>query len=115
LTGGTTGAEIPQHHAEMRRWLQAHHPTFADIPIGHNENVPGTATLWAGATLGALAGAERAGAVMAVHSNWGAPHSSCSICGALPTDLHTMGATISISTAARYCSCLAIDCWRLMT
>ena len=59
----------------MRQWLQAHHPTFADIPIGHNENVPGTATLWAGATLGALAGAERAGAVMAVHSNWGAPHS----------------------------------------
>jgi hypothetical protein len=72
LTGNTHGSEIPEHHAQMRKWLQAHHPALADIPIGHNENVPGTATLWAGATLGALAGAERAGAVMAVHSNWGA-------------------------------------------
>ena len=33
--------------------------------------VPSTARLWAGETLGALAGLERAGAAFGVHSNWG--------------------------------------------
>jgi len=38
---------------------------------GHGEMVPQGARLWAGATLGALADAERAGAAFGVHSNWG--------------------------------------------
>ena len=32
-----------QHHTTMRQWLSAHHPTLADIPIGHGETVPSTA------------------------------------------------------------------------
>ena len=59
------------HHKTMRQWLRAHHPSLANIPIGHGEMVPQSARLWAGSTLGALADAERAGAAFGVHSNWG--------------------------------------------
>ena len=65
------GSDIPGHHDSMRGWLREHHPTLADIPIGHGETVPYTGRLWAGLTLGAIAGAERAGAAFGVHSNWG--------------------------------------------
>jgi hypothetical protein len=65
------GSDIPDNHESMRGWLRAHHPALADIPIGHGETVPYTGRLWAGLTLGALAGAERAGAAFGVHSNWG--------------------------------------------
>ena len=71
LSAASNGSEIPQHHDEMRQWLRQHHPSYATIPIGHGETVPSTARLWAGATLGALAGLERAGAHFGVHSNWG--------------------------------------------
>ena len=64
------GSDIPDHHESMRGWLRAHHPALADIPIGHGETVPYTGRLWAGLTLGALAGAERAGAAFGVHSSW---------------------------------------------
>eukprot|EP01050_Picozoa_sp_SAG11_P009502 SAG11_NODE_897_length_6637_cov_8.510320_2_plen_679_part_00 len=65
------GSDIPQHHATMRRWLRENHPTFANISIGHGETIPSTSRLWAGETLGALAGLERAGAAFGIHSNWG--------------------------------------------
>ena len=68
---GANGSETPSHHAAMRKWLHSNHPTFASIPIGHGEMVPSFARLWAGGTLGALAGAERAGAAFGMHSNWG--------------------------------------------
>lgn len=68
---GDSITSTSQHHATMRQWLRAHHPSLADIPIGHGEMVQQGARLWAGATLGALADAERAGAAFGVHSNWG--------------------------------------------
>ena len=41
--GAGNGSEIPQHHADMRQWLRVHHPSLAEIPIGHGETVPSTA------------------------------------------------------------------------
>lgn len=66
----TNGSEIPGHHEKMRTWLRQELPSAAAIPIGHNEIVPANSRLFAARTLGALAGAERAGAVSCVHSNW---------------------------------------------
>jgi hypothetical protein len=68
---GDSITSTSEHHKKIRRWLRAHHPSLAGIPIGHGEMVPQSARLWAGATLGALADAERAGATFGVHSNWG--------------------------------------------
>jgi hypothetical protein len=66
----TNGSEIPAHHEQMRAWLRQELPSVVAIPIAHNEIVPENARLYAARTLGALAGAERAGAVSCVHSNW---------------------------------------------
>lgn len=65
------GSDIPAQHDAMRAWLRSHHPERATIPFAHSEMVPLPARLFAGLTLGALAGLERAGAVFGAHSNWG--------------------------------------------
>lgn len=36
---GQNGSEIPAHHATMRSWLKVHHPSLAEIPIGHGETI----------------------------------------------------------------------------
>ena len=66
----TNGSEVPGHHEKMRAWLRQEVPSAATMPIAHNEIVPANSRLYAARTLGALAGAERAGAVSCVHSNW---------------------------------------------
>ena len=75
------GSDIPAQHATMRAWLRATHPDHAEIPFAHSEMVPMPARLFAGLTLGALAGLERAGAVFGAHSNWGEPDLNFSTCG----------------------------------
>jgi hypothetical protein len=75
------GSDLPAQHAAMRAWLKARHPDHAAVPFGNSEMVPMAARLFAGLTLGALAGLERAGAVFAAHSNWGEPDLNLTRCG----------------------------------
>ena len=75
LTPGSNGSEIPEHHVQMRAWLAANRMNDT-LPIAHNELVPATAHLIPAQTLGAIAGADAAGAVGCTHSNWG-PTAPC--------------------------------------
>jgi len=75
------GSDLPAQHAAMRAWLEARHPDHAAVPFGNSEMVPMAARLFAGLTLGSLAGLERAGAVFAAHSNWGEPDLNLTQCG----------------------------------
>lgn len=75
------GSDVSAQHAATRAWLRTHHPDLVAIPIGHSEMVPMNARLFAGLTLGALAGLERAGAVFGAHSNWGEPLLNLTTCG----------------------------------